>query len=80
MLSLGIDIGVFDDLTHPVINQLFMDTQPAHLQRNHNNQKLVPEDRDGLRADYIRSKLAGIKRPKFTIPSQKLDDDKGETK
>jgi protein arginine kinase len=76
MLSLGIDLGVFGDLNHATVDQLFMDTQPAHLQRNHNNQKLVAEDRDGLRGDYIRSKLAAVHRPKFVFPTKKTPDDK----
>lgn len=78
MLSLGVDLGVFEDLTHEHVDQLFMDTQPAHLQKNHNNSKLVPEDRDGLRADFIRTKLAGIKRPKFIYPLKKVEDKKDE--
>ncbi len=75
MLSLGIDFALFDDLTHASVDQLFMDTQPAHLQQNHNNQKLVPEDRDGLRADYIRSRLTSVRRPRFAIPPRKDEKD-----
>ena len=78
MMSLGLDLGVFEDLTHESVDQLFMDTQPAHLQRNHNNQKLVAEDRDGLRADFIRAKLANIRRPKFVYPPKKIEDKKDE--
>jgi protein arginine kinase len=77
MLSLGIDLGLFDGLTHATVDQLFTDTQPAHLQRNHNNQKLLAEDRDGLRADYIRAKLATVRRPKSVVSSQKKLDDSG---
>ncbi len=79
MLSLGIDLGLFNDLTHAMVNQVFMDTQPAHLQRNHNNQKLLAEDRDGLRADYIRSKLVAVRPPKFVIPPSKTQGEKDET-
>jgi protein arginine kinase len=74
MLSLGIDLGLFDGLSHSTVDQLFADTQPAHLQRNHNNQKLVAEDRDGLRADYIRTKLVTIRRPKSVIPKKNQDE------
>lgn len=68
MMSLGIDFGLFDDLTHATVDKLFMDTQPAHLQQNHNNQKLEPEDRDGRRADFIRTHLTNVRRPRFPIP------------
>ena len=70
MLSLGIDLGVFEGLTHPMVDQLFMDTQPAHLQRNHSQQKMQAEDRDGLRGDCIRTALASVRRPKFVIPTK----------
>jgi protein arginine kinase len=81
MLSLGIDFGLFEDLTHAQVDQLFMDTQPAHLQRSHHNQKLGAEDRDGLRADSIRARLAAIRRPKFHIPPPApTQDDKDETR
>ena len=79
MLSLGVDLGVFEDLSHAIVDQLFMDTQPAHLQRNHHNQKLAAEDRDGLRADYIHTKLATIRRPKFMIPPKKIQGDKNQS-
>ena len=78
MLSLGIDLGLFEDLSHAMIDRIFMDTQPAHLQRNHNNQKLGAEDRDGLRADHIRDKLTAVRRPKFTIPPSQPIEGKEE--
>ncbi len=79
MISLGVDLGLFNGLSHATIDQLFMDTQPAHLQQQHHNQKLAAEDRDGLRADYIRAKLTTIRRPKLTIPPAKKEDDKGKS-
>lgn len=68
MMSLGVDLGMFQDLNHAIIDQLFMDTQPAHLQQKHRGQKLAAEDRDGLRADEIRGKLSGIHPPKLQPP------------
>ncbi len=75
MLGLGIDLGLFDGLSHGTVDQLFMDTQPAHLQRNHHQQKLTAEDRDGLRADYVRTKLTSVRRPKLAISLPKKTQD-----
>jgi protein arginine kinase len=65
MLSLGIDFGFFRNLTPARVEELFEKTQPAHLQHQHNNQKLSAEDRDGIRADMIRTALARISPPQF---------------
>ncbi len=76
MLSLGIDLKLFENLSHATVEQLFEDTQPAHLQRNHNNQKLIPEDRDGIRADDIRAKLENVGPPRFPIIPPQTPDQK----
>lgn len=77
MLSLGVDLRLFENLSHATVEMLFEDTQPAHLQRNHHNQKLAPENRDGIRADSIRAKLENVRPPRFpTIPPPETDPKK----
>ncbi|MBV8813156.1 MAG: protein arginine kinase [Verrucomicrobia bacterium] len=65
ILRLGIDLGFFPEEGRAIINQLLMDTQPAHLQ-NVSQQKLAAEDRDHLRADIVRDKLKNFPRPPNT--------------
>ena len=61
-IKLGIDLGFFtEEWTHPV-DALFMETQPAHLQKG-TQQKLAAEERDTLRSDIIRNKLAAFPAP-----------------
>jgi protein arginine kinase len=48
------------------IDELFMETQPAHLQKG-SQQKLAAEERDALRAEIIREKLAKFPRPDLKI-------------
>jgi protein arginine kinase len=62
ILRLGIDLGFFPDGCRVLINQLLMDTQPAHLQHL-SKQKLAPEERDHLRADIVREKLKNFPNP-----------------
>lgn len=57
MLRLGQDLGVVKDLERFLINELFILTQPAHLQKIE-KKKLSPKERDIKRADLIRDKLA----------------------
>jgi protein arginine kinase len=56
MLRLGCDLGMIRDIDRRSINELFIITQPAHLQKIE-NKKLTQQERDVKRAALIRSKL-----------------------
>lgn len=56
MVRLGCDLGVIKDIDRRKINELFIITQPAHLQKSE-NRKLTSQERDIKRADIIRSRL-----------------------
>lgn len=56
-VRLGVNLGRIKDIDISTVNELFMLTQPAHLQIN--NQKILdPEQRDIVRAEIIRKRLA----------------------
>jgi protein arginine kinase len=61
-MKLGVDLGFFPDEHRPIIDELFMETQPAHLQKS-SQQKLQVEERDALRAGIIREKLKQFPEP-----------------
>jgi protein arginine kinase len=61
-LKLGVDLGFFPTEQRGVIDELFIETQPAHLQKS-TAQKLQAEERDTLRADIIRAKLQKFPKP-----------------
>jgi protein arginine kinase len=63
MMRLGVDLGLFPDLERWLVDELFILTQPAHLQKRH-SEKLSAEERDLLRADMLRERLREVKRPK----------------
>ncbi|MEI6832124.1 MAG: protein arginine kinase [Candidatus Omnitrophota bacterium] len=56
MVRLGSDLGMVKDINRSTINELFIITQPAHLQKLE-NKKLSPQERDLKRAQLIRKKL-----------------------
>ncbi|MCX5709789.1 MAG: protein arginine kinase [Candidatus Omnitrophica bacterium] len=56
MVRLGADLGMLKDIDRRRLNELFITTQPAHLQKLE-NKKLSTEDRDLKRAELIRSRL-----------------------
>jgi len=62
IIKLGVDLGAFPEDKRLVIDELFMDTQPAHLQKT-SQQKLNAEERDHLRAEIIRSRLKVFPKP-----------------
>jgi len=55
-VRLGVNLGRVKDIDIATVNELFMLTQPAHLQIN-NEKILEPQQRDIVRAEIIRSKL-----------------------
>jgi len=56
MVRLGSDLGLLKDIDHRSINELFIITQPAHLQKLE-NKKLSPQERDIKRAELIKKRL-----------------------
>jgi protein arginine kinase len=57
-LRLGVHLGLLDSVPIKAINELFICTQPGHLQKIE-GKALEPEERDAARASLIRRKLGG---------------------
>jgi protein arginine kinase len=55
-VRMGINLGLIDDLEIPVVNELFVHTQPAHLQKIR-HQRLESAERNVVRASYLRQRL-----------------------
>jgi protein arginine kinase len=55
-VRLGINLGLLDDLTIPRVNELFIHTQPAHLQKLMGT-SLDGEERNAARARYLRTRV-----------------------
>src|SRR6059036_709938 len=62
IIKLGVDLGAFPEDKRLAIDELFMDTQPAHLQKT-SQQKLNAEERVHLRAEIIRARLKVFPKP-----------------
>ena len=61
-LRLGIDLGSFPGTERALVDELFLTTQPAHLQKQVSD-KLSAEERDIIRADMVRERLKNVSRP-----------------
>jgi protein arginine kinase len=55
-VRLGIHLGLLDDVGIATVNELFLNTQPAHLQKLMGN-TLDGEERNAARARYLRQRL-----------------------
>ncbi|HYT89247.1 MAG TPA: protein arginine kinase [Gemmataceae bacterium] len=55
-VRLGVNLGLLDDITIPTVNELFIQTQPAHLQKIM-GASLDGEERSAARARYLRNRL-----------------------
>lgn len=62
LMRLGVDLGLFNDAKIALVDELFIITQPAHLQKQF-SEKLSAEERDLLRADMLRDRLRSVSRP-----------------
>jgi len=66
LIRLGVDLGVFPDAQRSVIDRLFIEAQPGHLQHAQKGE-FDPGQRDLLRAVRLRSEFANFARPDFTF-------------
>lgn len=57
-VRMGVNMGLIDDLPIPTVNELFIHTQPAHLQKLR-EAHLESAERNAARASYLRQRLAG---------------------
>jgi protein arginine kinase len=55
-VRLGVNLGLLDDINILEVNELFLQTQPAHLQK-HLGRELDSEERNTERAHYLRTRL-----------------------
>ncbi|HEX5269447.1 MAG TPA: protein arginine kinase [Gemmataceae bacterium] len=55
-VRLGVNMGLLDDVTIVTVNELFIHTQPAHLQKLMGS-LLDGEERNAARARYLRTRL-----------------------
>ncbi len=62
LMRLGVDVNLFPGVDRALVDELFILTQPAHLQKQH-SEKLSAEERDLLRADMVRERLRPVSRP-----------------
>ena len=63
VIKLGVDLGVFPENHRFPVDELFIETQPAHLQKGAQTQKMSADERDTLRATIIRAKLKQVPEP-----------------
>jgi protein arginine kinase len=62
LLRMGVDVEMFPAATRGTVDELFIHSQPAHVQKTA-ERKLTAEERDVFRADVIRQRLSEVSKP-----------------
>ena len=68
LVRMGVDLEIFPATARVTVDEMFILSQPAHVQRAA-ARKLTAEERDILRAELIRTQLAAISKPDLSRPS-----------
>ena len=63
LMRLGVDVGLFPGVDRSLVDELFILTQPAHLQKQH-SEKLSAEERDLAPRGYGARTLAACQPPR----------------
>jgi protein arginine kinase len=72
LMRLGVDMGLFPGAERSLVDELFLVTQPAHLQKKLSD-KLSAEERDLIRADMVRERLKNVSRPVVKTPPSSVN-------
>jgi len=64
LVRMGVDLDVFPAAARGVVDELFIVSQPAHVQKAA-ERKLTAEERDVFRADLIRERLKNVSKPQI---------------
>ncbi|MDQ5979639.1 MAG: protein arginine kinase, partial [Verrucomicrobiota bacterium] len=65
LIRLGIDLGIFADGQRAVVDRLFIECQPGHVQHAAKG-SFEPSQRDVLRAERLRLEFAKVTAPDFS--------------
>jgi protein arginine kinase len=65
LIRLGIDLGLFPDTQRAIVDRLFIECQPGHVQHAAQG-AFEPSQRDLLRAGRLRAEFAKVASPDFT--------------
>ena len=65
LIRLGIDLGIFADAQRAVVDRLFIECQPGHVQHAAKG-SFEPSQRDVLRAEKLRAEFAKMPSPDFS--------------
>jgi protein arginine kinase len=67
-IRLGVIVGLLEGIDLPQVNRLFILSRPAHLQKAE-GRELDAQERDQVRADFLRKTLAAANMPGSPVQS-----------
>ncbi len=76
LARLGVDLEIFPESVRNVVDRMFIECQPGHIQY-HAGDSIEPAERDAFRAQYLREQFEAVEKPVFTL--HKSNPEKPET-
>lgn len=64
LARLGVDLEMFPESVRNVVDRMFIECQPGHIQY-HAGDSIEPSERDAFRAQYLREQFATVEKPNF---------------
>jgi protein arginine kinase len=65
LVRLGADLGYFPENSRSLVDRLFIEAQPGHIQHHATKTDLDPAQRDTRRAGHLRTEFAAFPAPNF---------------
>ena len=66
LVRFGVDLEMFPEKTRNVVDRMFIECQPGHIQ-HHAGKAIDSDERDAFRSQYLRDQFLNIDKPVFTI-------------
>ena len=66
LVRFGVDLEMFPEVTRNVVDRIFIECQPGHVQY-HAGREIDSVERDAFRAAYLRKQFEAVEKPLFNI-------------
>ncbi len=74
LVRFGVDLEMFPEKTRNVVDRMFIECQPGHVQYHAGNE-IESGARDEFRAAYMRKQFENVARPLFNLHETSTEDD-----
>ncbi len=74
LVRFGVDLEMFPETTRNVVDRMFIECQPGHIQYLA-GKPIDTNERDAYRSDYLRKQFENVDKPVFSVHADPADED-----